>query len=732
MEDEGEIIPRTLPATRLFVVWQFLCAFYPLVTHLHIIMMSFSHCCSLRTIFLVSVLLPVGALAQAKPVNHSSEPISGQKQLAAYLERRVSGIENQARVDPTCLADYIDTKNDLTEQDLAEAWQAYRVDRQRELRYMLGIEPLPPRTPLQTTVTGTVEGDDFTVENLHFQSSPGLYVTGNLYLPKGEGKHPGILYACGHGRVKIDGVSYGNKVHYQHHGVWFARMGYVCLIIDTIQLGEIEGVHHGTYRRGRWWWPARGYTPAGVEAWNGMRAMDLLCAHPRVDAERIGMTGRSGGGAYSWWVSALDDRVKVSVPVAGIASLRNHVIDGCVEGHCDCMYMVNRFGWSFDEISSLVAPRPLMLANTDSDRIFPLDGVMQVHKHTREVYRMLGAASNFGLCIVDGGHKDTQSIQVPAFQWFERHLKGKSTEATFSVTAEKLFKPQQLKVFRGGIPADEIVTRIDEEFVSQQLPEIPKSKAEWKKIKGGLKRKLRNECFAAWPIVVPDRSLNPEEKRRAHRKMLIRLETGKGSDRRLDAVFNWDLFNSVSRPTLPEGSTNKLENVRVVILSKETWKPDGKEGEHRLRNDCITLFFAPRGVGPTDWRAEGKKETHIRRRFHLLGETLDSMQVFDIRQKLLSTRAVHPDKKITLEASGRMGVNALIATLFAEGVVDDIDVGEIPSSFKDGGPIYLNVLRFMDIPHLLAMIDLPGRMETMEPATLEFKTQARRRQATMQ
>lgn len=53
------------------------------------------------------------------------------------------------------------------------------------------------------------------------------------------------------------------------------------------------------------------------------------------------MTGRSGGGIYTWWVGALDHRVKVAVPVAGITSLRNHVVEGCVEGHCDCMYQIN-------------------------------------------------------------------------------------------------------------------------------------------------------------------------------------------------------------------------------------------------------------------------------------------------------------------------------------------------------------------------------------------------------
>ena len=125
-----------------------------------------------------------------------------------------------------------------------------------------------------------------------------------------------------------------------------------------------------------WWWASQGYTPAGVEAWNGIRGIDYLQSRPEVDGERIGVTGRSGGGAYSWWVAALDERVKAAVPVAGITSMRNHVVDGCVEGHCDCMYQLNSQGWDFAMISSLVAPRALLISNTDKDRIFPLDGVV--------------------------------------------------------------------------------------------------------------------------------------------------------------------------------------------------------------------------------------------------------------------------------------------------------------------------------------------------------------------
>src|SRR5205823_1298822 len=87
---------------------------------------------------------------------------------------------------------------------------------------------------------------------------------------------------------------------------------------STPQLGELPGLHHGTYREGMWWWQSRGYTPAGVEAWNGIRGIDYLVSRPEVDKTKIAVTGRSGGGATSWWLGAIDDRIAAVVPVAGI------------------------------------------------------------------------------------------------------------------------------------------------------------------------------------------------------------------------------------------------------------------------------------------------------------------------------------------------------------------------------------------------------------------------------
>src|SRR5579871_5527120 len=245
-------------------------------------------------------------------------------------------------------------ETDLADIKTLQDWKAKRHEYRRQFLDMLGLWPLPPRTDLHATITGKVETDLFTVEKLHFQSSPGLYVTANLYVPKrAKLPSPAVLYVCGHANTVIDKVSYGSKVNYQHHPAWLAERGYVCLILDTLELGEIPGEHHGTYRRGMWWWQALGYTPAGVECWNAMRALDYLESRKEVDPKRLGVTGRSGGGATSWWVTAADERVRCAVPVAGIADLRAHVVEGSkgrlehgvISGHCDCMYFTNTYRW---------------------------------------------------------------------------------------------------------------------------------------------------------------------------------------------------------------------------------------------------------------------------------------------------------------------------------------------------------------------------------------------------
>lgn len=653
-----------------------------------------------------------------------TEPTPGDVMLRDYFAqetRRVEARTNALVSDP-------------------DNWPGKQASLRRELYEMLGLQPLPARSPLKAEITGSTTREGVIVENIVFQSRPGLYVTANFYRPeKQDGPLPSILYVCGHGRVNIDGVSYGNKVHYQRHGTWFAKHGYTCLTIDTLQLGEIEGHHHGTHRLNRWWWNSRGYTSAGVEAWNSIRALDYLETREEVDADKLGVTGRSGGGAYTYWVSALDERIKVSAPVAGITSMQNHIVDGCIEGHCDCMFMVNSYRWDFPLLTSLIAPRPLLILNTDDDRIFPLNGVVDVFNKTRKVYEALDAKEKLGIAIYQGPHKDTQPLRVPAFHWFERHLKGGSIDDELSdAAAPAIFEPQELKVL-DSIPENERNTYIDDYF-TRRVPRSAKVAAtsgDWLAERSLILNRLKSRSFRGWPAGAADSKLSEEFRSRKDGidfarysfesqptvRLPLYLVTPEDTPLEdLDLVVlnvldeeSWNDFLASPGAAFPEA----FPGAELPALNAEAY--DAELKMHKAQKWGM-LYLPPRGIGPTAWTNDTKEATHIRRRFALLGTTIDAMRIWDIRRAVQTLREMDngntPD--LWMQSSGVMAGNALYASLF-EPNITRLDLHALNSSHRVG-PELLNVLRFTDVPQVAAMVAERSKLRiySKTPAEWDF------------
>lgn len=572
------------------------------------------------------------------------------------------------------------------------AWLANRNRYRAELKEMLGIDPEPPRGDLKPVITGTVPGEGIVVEKLHFQSIPGLYVTANFYRPAQEGgKLPTILYFSGHGPTYApDGRSCGNKASYQHHGIWFAQHGYNCLILDTVQWGEILGEHWGTYKLNRWWWVSRGYTPAGVETWAGIRALDYLATRPEVDMDKIGCTGRSGGGAYTWFLAALDDRVKVAAPTAGITTLRDHVINGCITGHCDCMYFVNYYGWDFDKLAALSMPRPLLISNTDKDDIFPLSGVMQIHRSTRRIYEMLGAEKNLGLQIAEGPHKDTQPLNIGAFHWFERFLKGKDLMDVIKEPAVKAFEPEQLRVF-DELPKDEKNTRIDETFVPAAAPPVPQTKEEWATMRDEWMKVLREEHFR-----------NISQASETDPALISMEEIGEQGI----APVNW----AAQIPRI-----NRMDGTRIILSLNGETQARTPAALAEDNGNSLRISFYP--ALPLSLR--GNSPPHEERGYTLSSLSLDQFRCQEtIRylQRLMKSRAF-----LSVHAGEKDAGIALYAALVAGGRTR-LHL-ETPVTTHAQGPHFPGILRHMDMQQALAMaaekhvVRITGRPDDWKWAT---------------
>lgn len=636
--------------------------------------MRFPIICSLIQLMCALSTLP----AIAQPLGQPDRGQPGDEMIQAYLAQETAKLATKFNDDLKSRA----------------AWEAKRPQYLEEYFYMLGLSPRPEKTPLEAKVTGALKGDGYVVDKVHYQSRPKLYVTGNLYRPakvkEGE-KLPAIFYVCGHsGRGRN-----GNKVAYQSHGIWFARHGYVCLVVDTLQLGEIAATHHGTYNLERWWWHSRGYTPAGVEAWNGVRGIDYLVGRPDVDPARIAVTGISGGGAATFWVAAADERVKVAVPVSGMADLESYVPNRVINGHCDCMFLYNTFQWPWTRIAGLVAPRPMLFINSDQDGIFPMDANDRISNRLERLYSLYGAGDNVDAVVSVGGHAYRQDIRQAAYRFINTHLKGDArpvTDSEVDIVSEGgnpgpyPIPPEKLRVFPtdADLPADQLNTKIDEHFVpiAKVAPPGAGKFEEWKK---PLLAELRRVSFGYFPEKIP-----------------AALEAPNNDD-----PFGNQMLHGEGKVTFRLGFKTRIpkesESLLLVVLNADEagTKPDWIAKVVMDRQ--VTIHCEPRGLGKTQWTRKNGPN-YVERSHALLGRTVDAGRVYDIIAATHFLRAQFPKLPIHVAGKGPAGLIAAYAAVLTP-EISGVTLVSPPASHMDPtAPQFLNVLRVCDVPESLGLL----------------------------
>ena len=600
----------------------------------------------------------------------------GDEMIQAYLEQQTKRIHEQF----------------IENVQSAEDWKRLRPRYKEEYFYMLGLAPMPEKTPLKATITGTLQGDGYIVDMLHYQSRPRLYVTGNLYKPKNIARGqrlPAVLYVCGHSNRGRN----GNKTAYQSHGIWFARHGYICLVLDSLQLGEIAAIHHGTYREERWWWHSRGYTPAGVECLNGIRGIDYLLSRSDVDPERIAVTGISGGGAATFWIAPADERVNVAVPVSGMADLMSYVPNRVINGHCDCMFLYNTFQWPWTRIAALIAPRPLLFVNSDQDRIFPMDANQRVINRLERVYSLFGASDFVDSIVSIGGHAYRKDIRQAAYRFINMHFKNDPRVVEDSevdlVTGtgndrEHPIEPEKLRVFPkdSDIPKDELNTTIDRHFVP--IAHVnPPDKGRYESWKAGIMGELRRVVFRCFPERIPSAKLLGEVKADD-----LRLESEAGIEIRLQNA-NKPVKNPKRIVMVVQGSEGKPDSNWLSRVSEP--------GDH-------VYVCTARGFGPTRWTRKNPPN-YVERSHVLLGCTVDTGRVWDV---IAVARYLHDkyDGRLPIVVAGDGAAGALVAyaALWEPEIAGAIISEPSMSHMDDEAPQFLNVLRVCDIPDILGML----------------------------
>ena len=613
---------------------------------------------------LLLFLFVIPLRAQEKP-NPYEQMLRSKQQVTQYLIREARRITGAA-------AQEISSK---------DTWEKLREQRRKETLQMLGLDPLPPRTPLNVQITGVIGQPEYTIEKIAFESMPQVFVTANLYVPKKrDGPLPAVIYVCGHAYSP-----HGNKVMYQRHPITFARHGYVAMIIDSIQIAETFALHHGILNNEMYDWYSRGYTPAGVEVWNVIRALDYLETRPEVDKTRFGITGRSGGAAMSWFAAAVEPRIKVAVPVMGNSTYAANVEADTQRRHCDCMFLINSHMHDMMHQGALIAPRPLYMMHGRRDLLFPVPGYEEFERTVGKLYASYGGSEKFKNLVVDTGHKDSDLLRGEAVQWFDRWLK-QIPEREIDLSYTNL-PGEQLAVFAGSPPKDAQNYRVHRMLIPDPQPRSFATKQAWEARREELQKVVsKQSLFRSFPAAHSALNVRPG---------LIEAPSG----------FESLQFESEAGVPIQALYRKAAETPGPALLYIAS---DGEDAQAvrdtlrpvtRLKTNPLMIVY-PRGIGQVSWGKKFWKDT-LRNGMHV-GRTVDSMRLWDVLRavELLREQGVNPPiATLGIGVSGALGLYAALL---------DHRIGEVmliapPTSHQDG-PIFLDVLRHTDLPEVAGLL----------------------------
>lgn len=305
-------------------------------------------------------------------------------------------------------------------------WKAWQAKAKEKLMKVVG--PFPEKTPLNPKITGKHKGDGFRFENIVFESQPGLYVSGTLFIPDAaKGKTPAIIYCSGHTPLAYRAPTY------QHVILNLVKKGFIVFGFDPLGQGErLEYFNHQTNEI-QIGGPTKQHSYPGAQAfiagssqarhmiWDGIRVVDYLLTRKEVDPERIGITGRSGGGTQSSYIAAFDERINASAPENYITNFKRLLLTHGPQDAEQNFYHGISEGLDHPDLMIVRAPKPNLLISTTRD-MFNIEGVRETSRQIQRVYDAYEASDNFRKIEDDEGHASTKKNRERMYAFFRKHL----------------------------------------------------------------------------------------------------------------------------------------------------------------------------------------------------------------------------------------------------------------------------------------------------------------------
>jgi cephalosporin-C deacetylase-like acetyl esterase len=318
--------------------------------------------------------------------------------------------------------------------------------RQQQVRQTLMdlVGPFPERTPLNPRVTGVITKEDYRVEKIVFEAMAQYPVTAALFIPNNlTEKRPAILNVIGHSTASF------RREIYQVVILNLVKKGFIVLAMDPYGQGEridywdtekgqstvggSTGIH--SYVGNQMF--LTGVSPGRYFVWDGIRAIDYLLTRKEVDPERIGLTGLSGGGTQTSYISIFDDRVKAAAPSCYITGFRRLLESiGPQDAEQNFYHAIAR-GLTHADFLEVRAPRPTLIVATTRD-FFSIQGARETYAEVKRAYTALGHEDHLSLSEDDYEHGFTVKNREATYAFFQRFLElpGDATDETVEPLSE--------------------------------------------------------------------------------------------------------------------------------------------------------------------------------------------------------------------------------------------------------------------------------------------------------
>ncbi len=265
-------------------------------------------------------------------------------------------------------------------------------------------------------------GKGYRLRRLRYEIVPGFESAALLYEPENiQGKVPAILNVNGHVGPPGKSVEYKQK-----RCINFARHGIMALNLEWFLFGELANPENAH------WFSAHldlvGANALGLFYLEMRKGLDYLANHAQVDPKRLGVTGLSGGGWQTIVLSALDERVAVSVPVAGYSATDTKVearkfgdLGDLEQNGTDLLD-----GQDYTHLTAMRAPRPTLLINNAEDdccfrgpMVKPL-----IFDAIRPIFKLYGKENDFSYHENrdPGTHNYQLDNRLAAYRFFSQHF----------------------------------------------------------------------------------------------------------------------------------------------------------------------------------------------------------------------------------------------------------------------------------------------------------------------